>query len=65
MKQPNDEKWSAKDFAFIGALVGGAGVGNSAGLIGLAATASLMPVCLVVGAVAGLAFWGVKRIIES
>jgi hypothetical protein len=65
MKQQNDEKWGAKDFAFVGALVGGAGVGNSAGLIGLSATVSLMPVCLVVGAVAGLAFWGVKKLIES
>ena len=65
MSQQKDEKWSAKDCAFVGALVGGAGVGNSAGLIGLSATLSLMPACLVVGAVGGLLWWGVKSLIDD
>lgn len=65
MSQQNDEKLGAKDFAFIGALVGGAGVGNSAGLIGLSATVSLMAPCLIAGAVIGLVCWGAKRLIES
>ena len=41
-----------------------AGLGESAGFIGLSTTLSLVPACIVVGAVGGLVWWGIKRLVE-
>ena len=65
MSQSNREKLDAADYALIGAGVGAAGVGNSAGLIGLATTLSLMPVCAVAGAILGLLLWGIKSLADK
>jgi hypothetical protein len=40
-------------------------VGTSAGLIGLTASIAALPISLVIGAVGGLAWWGIKKLTED
>lgn len=64
-EQHDDEKWGAAEHAAVGAAVGGAGVGNSIGLIGLSAGLAALPVSLVIGALGGLVWWGAKKLGEK
>ncbi len=59
------KQWSAKDYAVIGGLVGGAGVGNSAGFIGLSTTLTLLPFCVAAGVIGGLLWWGVRTVTKD
>lgn len=61
MEEEREEKSGFAEHVLIGAAVGGAGVGNSIGLIGLSAGLAALPVCLVMGALGGLAWWAVKK----
>ena len=63
--QEKDKKWGAAEHVAVGAAIGGAGVGNSIGLIGLSAGLAALPVCLVMGALGGLVWWGAKKIGEK
>jgi hypothetical protein len=65
MDEEREEKWGATEHALVGAAVGGAGVGNSIGLIGLSAGLAALPVCLFMGALGGLVWWGAKKIGEK
>lgn len=62
MDEQQEEKWGAAEHVAVGAAIGGAGVGNSLGLIGISAGLAALPVCLVVGALGGLVWWGAKKI---
>ena len=62
--QHTEEKWGPKSYAAVGAGVSLAGLGESAGFIGLSTTLALVPACLVVGVVGGLVWWGIKRVME-
>jgi hypothetical protein len=64
MNKPQDKKWDATDHAVTGAAVGAAGVAQSIAIVGLSA-AALLPVFIVVGALGGLAWWGVRKIAEE
>lgn len=55
------EKWGAAEHALIGGLVGGAGVGNSIGLIGLSTGLAVMPIALAMGVAGGLVWWAVRK----
>ena len=63
--EQDDKKWGAAEHVAVGAAVGGAGVGNSIGLIGLSAGLAALPVCLVMGALGGLVWWGAKKLGEK
>jgi hypothetical protein len=65
MEQQSQEKWGAAEHVAVGAGVGAAGVGTSAGLIGLSATIAVFPISIVIGAVGGLAWWGFKKLTED
>jgi hypothetical protein len=65
MSNQNDEKWGATEHVAVGAGVGAAGVGTSAGLIGLTASIAALPLSIVIGAVGGLAWWGIKKLTED
>jgi hypothetical protein len=65
MKNEQEEKWGAAEHAAVGAGIGAAGVGNSVGLIGLSAGIAALPISIVIGAVGGLAWWGIKKIAED
>lgn len=60
--QEKDKEWGATEHAIVGAAVGGAGIGNSIGLIGLSAGLAALPVSIVMGAIGGLLWWGAKKI---
>ena len=60
--QEKDKEWGATEHAIVGAAVGGAGIGNSIGLIGLSAGLAAFPVSIVMGAIGGLLWWGAKKI---
>jgi hypothetical protein len=62
--QQDEEKWGPKAYAVVGIGVSLAGLGESAGFIGLATTLSLIPACIVVGAIGGLVWWGIKSLAE-
>jgi hypothetical protein len=64
MDKNHKEDWGATEHAAIGAGVGAAGVAQSVALIGLAAL-PVLPVFIVVGALGGLAWWGVRKISEK
>lgn len=55
------EEWGAAEHALIGGLVGGAGVGNSIGLIGLSTGLAVLPIALVMGVAGGLVWWAVRK----
>ena len=65
MAQQPDEKWGASEHILTGAGVGAAGVGTSAGLIGLTASIAALPISIVIGAIGGLAWWGVRKLTED
>lgn len=65
MDEEREEKCGAAEHALIGAAVGGAGVGNSIGLIGLSAGLAVLPVSIVAGAIGGLLWWAAKKITEE
>lgn len=65
MAQQQDEKWGVSEHVITGAGVGAAGVGTSAGLIGLTASIAALPFSIVIGAVGGLAWWGIKKLTED
>lgn len=60
-----EEKWGAAEHALIGGLVGGAGVGNSIGLIGLSTGLAVLPISIVMGVVGGLVWWAVRPIVKK
>lgn len=60
--EEEQEKSGFAEHVLIGAAVGGAGVGNSIGLIGLSTGLAVLPICLLMGAVGGLAWWGAKKL---
>ena len=60
--QQEEKEWGAAEHVAVGAAIGGAGVGNSIGLIGLSTGLAALPVCLVMGALGGLVWWGAKKI---
>jgi hypothetical protein len=64
MDKNHKEDWSATEHAAIGAGVGAAGVAQTVALIGLAAL-PVLPVFIVIGAVGGLAWWGIQKISED
>jgi hypothetical protein len=59
----NKEKPDPAEHIAVGAGVGAAGAAQSIAIAGLSA-APLLPVFLVIGAVGGLAWWGVKKLSE-
>ena len=61
MDKNHKDEWGAAEHAAVGAGVGAAGVAQSVALIGLSGFAAL-PVFIVLGAVGGLAWWGVRKI---
>ena len=61
MDEEREEKWGATEHALVGAGIGGAGVGNSIGLIGLSAGLTVLPISIIVGAAGGLLWWVVKK----
>jgi hypothetical protein len=65
MAQEQDEKWGASEHVIVGAGVGAAGVGSSAGLIGLSLSVAVLPLSIVIGAVGGLAWWGIRKLTED
>ncbi len=60
-----DKKWGASAHVIAGAGVGAAGVGSAAGLIGLSLSVAALPVSIVIGAVGGLAWWGIRKLTED
>ena len=64
MDKNHKEDWGATEHAAIGAGVGVASVAQSVALIGLAAL-PVLPVFIVIGAVGGLAWWGVRKIAKE
>ncbi len=56
-----EEEWSAAEHALVGGLVGGAGVGNSIGLIGLSTGLAVLPMSIVMGVAGGLIWWAVRK----
>jgi hypothetical protein len=60
-----EKEWGAKEHALVGAGVGAAGVGNSVGLIGLSAGLAVLPISIVIGAIGGLAWWGIRKMSED
>ena len=62
--QHTEEKWGPKAYAAVGAGVSLAGLGESAAFIGLSTTLALVPACIVVGAVGGLVWWGIRSLAE-
>lgn len=60
--QQEEKEWGAAEHVVVGAAVGGAGVGNSIGLIGLSAGLTVLPISIVMGALGGLVWWGAKKI---
>jgi hypothetical protein len=56
------KSWGPAEHALTGAGVGAAGAGQSIALIGVSAGLALLPLSLVVGAVAGLAWWAIKAV---
>lgn len=65
MDEEREEKCGAAEHALIGAAVGGAGVGNSIGLIGLSTGLAVLPISLVMGAIGGLVWWAAKKIADK
>ena len=65
MAQQKEEKWGVSEHVLTGAGVGAAGVGSSAGLIGLSLSVAALPISIVIGAVGGLAWWGIKKLTED
>lgn len=61
MDEERDEKWGAAEHVAVGAAIGGAGVGNSIGLIGLSAGLTVLPISIVIGAAGGLLWWAAKK----
>jgi hypothetical protein len=51
-------------FVLIGAGVGGAGAAQSIAILGFWAL-PVLPVFIVLGALAGLAWWGIRKIAED
>jgi len=64
MDKPQEEKWGAMEHAAVGAGVGAAGVGNSIALIGLSTGLAALPIFIVLGAVGGLVWWGVRSAVK-
>jgi hypothetical protein len=60
----DEEKWGPKAYAVVGMGVGLAGLGESTGFIGLSTTLALVPASIVVGAIGGLVWWGLKSLAE-
>ncbi len=56
------EEWGAGEYALVGAGVGGAGVANSVGLIGVSAGLAALPFCIGAGLLGGLAWWVGKNV---
>ena len=65
MDKPREEKWGAAEHAAVGAGVGAAGVGNSVALIGLSTGLAALPIFVVLGALGGLVWWGIRKITED
>jgi len=64
MDKNHEGDWGAAEHVAVGAGVGAAGVAQTVALIGLSGLAAL-PVFIVVGAVGGLAWWGLRKIAEN
>jgi len=64
-KHEEEKPWGAGEHALIGGLVGGAGVGNSIGLIGLSTGLAVLPIALVMGVAGGLAWWAARKIAKE
>jgi hypothetical protein len=64
MEKHQEEKWGPGEHAAVGAGVGAAGVAQTVAMIGLSGMA-VLPVFVVLGAVGGLAWWGVRKIAEK
>lgn len=59
----SEEKSGPGEHALIGAGIGAAGVAQTVAIVGTAAL-PVLPVFLVIGAIGGLAWWGVKKLAE-
>jgi hypothetical protein len=59
------KSWGPAEHLLTGAGVGAAGAGQSIALIGASAGLALLPLSLVVGAVAGLAWWAIKAVVRD
>jgi len=64
MERHQEETWGPAEHAAVGAGVGAAGVAQTVAMIGLSGLA-VLPVFVVLGAVGGLAWWGVRKIAEK
>ncbi len=58
----SDSKMGPSGYALTGAGVGAAGLGSSAGLIGLSTAIAAAPVSIVLGAVGGLIWWAARKL---
>jgi len=63
MEAPN-EKSSLAQYVLIGAGLCGAGAAQSVAIVGLWVL-PVLPVFIVLGALAGLAWWGIRKIAED
>ncbi len=59
----NSNKPDPAEHIAIGAGLGAAGAAQSIAIVGLSA-APVLPVFIVLGAIGGLAWWGVKKLAE-
>jgi hypothetical protein len=59
-----NEKPNAAEHAAAGAGVGAAGVTTSVGIIGVSTAIAAPPFSLVIGAIGGLVWWGIKKLDE-
>lgn len=64
MERHHEETWGPAQHAAVGAGVGAAGVAQTVAMIGLSGLA-VLPVFVVLGAVGGLAWWGIRKIAEK
>jgi hypothetical protein len=64
-EQNKDDRLDFKECLLVGGGVGGAGLGLSAGFIGLAATVAAAPIAVAIGVAGGAAWWIVREIAKA
>ena len=65
MPEEKKESLNFTECLLTGAGVGAAGLGSSAGFIGLATTLACAPIAIGIGVAGGLAWWGVRELVKA
>lgn len=60
MDKHQNDNWDAAGHALAGAGVGAAGAAQSIAIVGLSIL-PVLPVFIVLGAIGGLAWWGIRK----